>query len=93
MLHAAECSHSHAPEFAGRSTDPVVCHCLHVTEMEIRGAVSTGAVETLRSVMECTGAGSGCTACHQRIRELLRERLSPQELIGQAPAFETTSAF
>ena len=86
MLHAAECSHPHAPEFAGHSPDPVVCHCLHVTEMEILGAISTGVVETLKSAMECTGAGTGCTACHQRIRELLRERRSPQELDRRAPS-------
>ncbi|REJ71262.1 MAG: hypothetical protein DWQ29_23855, partial [Planctomycetota bacterium] len=26
---------------------------------------------TIRDVMEQTGAGSGCTACHCRIRELI----------------------
>ncbi|HUG93031.1 MAG TPA: (2Fe-2S)-binding protein, partial [Planctomycetaceae bacterium] len=77
--------HCQQPDFAAHALDPVVCHCLHVTEMEIRGAVSTGAVNLLKDVMDCTGAGTGCTACHHRIRELCRERKSPQELIAQAP--------
>ena len=54
--------------------------------MEVCGVVSTGAVETLKALMDCTGAGTGCTACHQRIRELLRERLSPQESMAPSTA-------
>ena len=55
------------------TTDRIVCHCLRVTEMEIRGAISTGEVETLRDVVNCTGAGGGCTCCHRRIRDLIAQ--------------------
>ena len=83
-MHAAEYQHGPSRPFADTAGDPVVCHCLGVTEMEIRGAVSTGAVEHLKCVMDCTGAGTGCTACHLRIRELLRERYSARERSMQA---------
>jgi bacterioferritin-associated ferredoxin len=66
------------------AADRIVCHCLHVSEMEIRGSVSTGAVETLKAVMECTGAGAGCTACHQRIRELLHECATREERLAHS---------
>ena len=54
-------------------TDQIVCNCLQITESEIRGALSTGAVETLNCIKECTGAGTGCTACHRRIAALMAE--------------------
>ena len=85
-MHTADPHHCHTQGVATHDADPVVCHCLHVTEMEIRGAVSTGAVNSLRDVMDCTGAGTGCTACHLRIREVCRERLSPQEVMARAPS-------
>lgn len=93
MMHSAEQQCCHSPEFTRFHRDRVVCHCLHVTEMEVRGAVSTGAVETIKAVMECTGAGTGCTACHERIRDLLCERRSRQEQIETSSALEATSAF
>ena len=59
-------------------TEQIICSCLQITESEIRGALATGADGTLRSIKACTGAGSGCTACHRRIAALLAEHESAQ---------------
>jgi bacterioferritin-associated ferredoxin len=53
------------------TSDKIICPCLGVTEAEVRGAVSTGLVQSLERVMECTGAGTGCTACRRRVAALL----------------------
>ena len=53
------------------STDRVLCHCLRVTESEIRGAVAVGDLESVKQVMDYTGAGKGCTACHCAIKKII----------------------
>jgi NAD(P)H-nitrite reductase large subunit len=56
---------------AAVATDRVICHCLQVKESQIVDAIAVTGAESLRDVVEHTGAGAGCTACHCRIRELL----------------------
>jgi len=51
--------------------DRVLCHCESVTESTVRGAVESGDATSLKTVVECTGAGSGCRACHCRIHRVL----------------------
>ena len=53
------------------TTDKILCHCLGVTETDVRSAVSTGEVQSIKCVMNGTGAGTGCTACLRRINALL----------------------
>jgi NAD(P)H-nitrite reductase large subunit len=53
------------------STDSVICRCLQVKESQVVDAIAVTGAETIRDVIEQTGAGAGCTACHCRIRELL----------------------
>ncbi len=55
------------------STDKIICHCLGVSETDIRSAISTGSVQSIRCVMNGTGAGTGCTACLRRINALICE--------------------
>ena len=55
------------------SADPVVCHCLQINESTIRDVVARCPAMNLRQMGEQTGAGSGCTACHRRLRQLLRD--------------------
>ncbi|MEX0702887.1 MAG: (2Fe-2S)-binding protein [Planctomycetales bacterium] len=50
-----------------------LCHCLQISESEVRDAIGIGGCCSLQDVRNCTGAGTGCTACHRRIVELLRE--------------------
>jgi NAD(P)H-nitrite reductase large subunit len=54
--------------------DVVVCHCLGITKSQIRAALEDGTAECLRTVMQQTGAGTGCTACHRTIQRLLIAR-------------------
>ena len=51
--------------------DRVVCHCLKVAEETIASAIVSLGLRTVRDVRIATGAGDGCTCCHQSIRELL----------------------
>lgn len=50
---------------------PYVCHCLRISAEEIQTAADIADVPTIRCVMRLTGAGTGCTACHRRIQNLL----------------------
>jgi bacterioferritin-associated ferredoxin len=55
-------------------TDRMICHCLQIRESDVRAAVECGAVQSIRDVMNATTAGTGCTACHCAIRQILEER-------------------
>ncbi|MFM9965889.1 MAG: (2Fe-2S)-binding protein [Planctomycetaceae bacterium] len=57
--------------------DDVVCHCLKVSQAEVESAIVTSDEPSLRCVMRMTGAGTGCTACHRVIRELIRAQCPP----------------
>jgi NAD(P)H-nitrite reductase large subunit len=57
------------------SSDQIVCRCLRVTESELVEALSTEEICDLKDVRRSTGAGSGCMACHRRIKEYLERRL------------------
>src|SRR5436190_8953721 len=54
-----------------------VCYCLKITEEVLTEAVTRFGLQTLDEVRRLTGAGDGCTACHQRIRQLLEEAAQP----------------
>ena len=73
-----------ATDFPILDTDRIVCHCLNVRESEILGAIAAGRIECLRSAMQQTAAGTGCTACHGAVRKLLA-----QELPDQSPSSPT----
>ncbi len=51
--------------------DDLLCYCLHISTEEVEHVVESGQVSSLRDVKKLTGAGSGCTACHCAIRDLL----------------------
>lgn len=55
------------------STDEIVCHCMQIRRSEITTAAETQDGPTVRCIMKATDAGTGCTACHSRIRRLLAE--------------------
>lgn len=54
----------------------IICHCLGVTELEIREAIVAEGLATVRQVAQACGAGSGCTACHRHIKRYLQEAAS-----------------
>lgn len=55
------------------SSETIVCHCLGVSESTVADAVAICGLRTVKEVCRETGAGSGCTACHAQLRELLRK--------------------
>lgn len=54
--------------------DPVVCECLKITQSVVESAIVSSDEPTLRTVMNLTGAGSGCTSCHRAIRGLIKNQ-------------------
>lgn len=62
---------SHEADLSSESA--VLCHCLQITVGEVRQAVASGEVRSLCDIRQQTGAGTGCTACHRRIRQFLEQ--------------------
>jgi NAD(P)H-nitrite reductase large subunit len=56
-------------------SDRIICRCLRVTESGLVEALSNEEMCDLMDVRRRTGAGSGCMACHRRIKEYLERRL------------------
>lgn len=50
-----------------------VCHCLNVSEHEIRTAIAEHEPQSIRGVSQVCGAGAGCMSCHRHIRRMLNE--------------------
>jgi len=68
---------------AATAGETSLCHCLEVSEQTVQDAIAFGGCRSLPAVMKCTGAGQGCTACHQRICRLLSphsQAVEPQPL-------------
>lgn len=53
--------------------ETIVCHCLQVSESTLADAIAICGASTVKEVCRETGAGGGCTACHARLREMLRK--------------------
>jgi bacterioferritin-associated ferredoxin len=51
----------------------VVCACLQITEAAVADAIAALDLRTLRDVRRHTGAGEGCTCCHDRLRVVLQQ--------------------
>ena len=60
---------------AGFEADPIVCRCLNVTRSMVVDSVAISGHSNLKDLCRATGAGGGCTACHVRLRALLRDSL------------------
>jgi len=55
----------------GTCPERLVCRCLQVTESEVVTMIETLGLRTVREVRQATGAGDGCTCCHDEIRKQL----------------------
>ena len=62
---------------AAHPADKIVCYCLGVTVGDIEPVVIANPLANVRDVMDQTGAGTGCTACHCALQQMLG---------GQCPA-------
>ncbi|MCE9605565.1 MAG: (2Fe-2S)-binding protein [Planctomycetia bacterium] len=54
--------------------DPVICRCLQVRESAVVEAVEVSGCQSLCQLACSTGAGSGCTACHRKLRQYFADR-------------------
>lgn len=61
-------------QYATPNPDEIVCHCLRVTLAEMQSAIVASDAPTVKSLIGCTGAGGGCTACHPAIRKLIADQ-------------------
>ncbi len=61
----------YTPEHCHRCPERVVCRCLNVTEGEIVQAIASGEFQSVRDLRRHTGAGDGCTCCHEQLKEYL----------------------
>jgi bacterioferritin-associated ferredoxin len=63
----------------------LVCRCLQVTEEVIVEAVKTMQVRTVQSLRQCTGAGTGCNACHKTLGVYIARHSLPSVSSGAEP--------
>ena len=52
------------------------CICAAVPECEVRRCIAAGA-DTPEKIGEQCQAGTGCGGCHDTLRQLIEERISP----------------
>jgi NAD(P)H-nitrite reductase large subunit len=57
------------------NSERLICRCLRITEQAVVTAIVSSRLSTLHEVRRCTGAGDGCTACHARLKCLLRQHV------------------
>ena len=60
-----------APPQSFRSPEGYVCACLRITEEQLLDTLSREPVCSLRDLGRTIGAGDGCTACHEVLRQYL----------------------
>ena len=68
--------------------DRIVCECLKVSERQVCSVLRSGQACSLRQIGACTGAGTGCTACHPALEALL-EKEAPRAAayLPSSPSF------
>ncbi len=57
-----------------QQVDRVICHCLQVKESQLREQAALYAFTSIGEIKNHCGAGTGCRACHAKIRKLLMEQ-------------------
>jgi NAD(P)H-nitrite reductase large subunit len=58
------------------ANDKMVCYCYGLRESDIQQTVQLHGCQELKAVMSCSGAGTGCTACHRRIQAVMNKQAS-----------------
>jgi NifU-like protein len=54
-------------------TERALCRCLGVTREEVVCSIRALNLQTVQEVRDATGAGGGCTCCHQALRKCLEQ--------------------
>jgi bacterioferritin-associated ferredoxin len=57
--------------------ETIICRCLQISEGTVADAIAICGLSSVKEVCRETGAGGGCTACHARLREMLRKVQEP----------------
>ena len=60
-----------APSRPGPRASGYVCDCLEVTECALLETLARSRIRTLPDLRRTIGAGDGCTACHDLLRQYL----------------------
>ena len=60
-----------------RAPDRYVCACLEITEQKLLDTLSSTPACSLRDLRRTIGAGDGCTACHDVLRQYLEAGAQP----------------
>ena len=58
------------------ATARYVCRCLRITEETVVAAITTLGLRSIKELKVVTGAGDGCTCCHQELKQLI-DRFAP----------------
>ena len=66
-----------APPRRFRGPGGVVCACLRITERQLLDTLASTPACSLRDLRRTLGAGDGCTACHDLLREYLEAGAQP----------------
>ena len=56
------------------SRDKMVCYCYGLRESDIVQSMQLHGCQELSAIMTCSGAGTGCTACHRRIQDVIDQQ-------------------
>lgn len=49
----------------------IVCKCLQITEEQLVDVLTSRPVAHVKELRQLTGAGDGCTCCHETLKEYL----------------------
>lgn len=60
------------PEDCSTCPGKVVCRCLQITEDKLIDVLTSRPIAHLNELRKITGAGEGCTCCHETLKEYVR---------------------
>ena len=66
-----------APPRTFRGPGGIVCACLRITERQLLDTLASTPACSLRDLRRTLGAGDGCTACHDLLRQYLEAGAQP----------------
>ena len=66
-----------APSRTFRGPGGIVCACLRITERQLLDTLASTPACSLRDLRRTLGAGDGCTACHDLLRQYLEAGAQP----------------
>ncbi len=60
-----------APQDCDTCPGKIICRCLQVTEEHLVEIIARYDLRTIRDIRKHTGAGDGCTCCHEELQQHL----------------------